>query len=259
MALARFRQWIVLAALALVVQLIAAPIAFGSRSSKAESPKNATERDVSAPNAAPVPAGFTAKGDNLIRLAAGAFDPLKSLAPSRIPALTAGELDAEAPSYWLVQTETGKASQAYSAISEAGGTVDSYIPDSTYLVRAKPAQITTIATSSAVRWTGSFQPGWKFPAASGKIPGLLDLSGTQTYKVYVYKTQPNPGAIKSAIAGIEGVTVLPDSSDRVFLVKGTATQIPAIAAYHRGRVDRDPGRRDRAQRQRSLGHRHRRP
>ena len=179
---------------------------------------------------APTPLGFTRDGNNLIRLAAGAFDPLQGLAPVEIPAVTEASLTPDAPTYWLVQVKEGRASEAVTSIDQAGGKVDGYVPDNAYLVRATPLEAAAIAASASVRWTGLFQPGWKFAPPTGDLPGVLDLEGTQMFKIYLFQTQPDPASVRDAVESITGAQVLPESSDRVLLVDSTAAQVPEIAA-----------------------------
>ncbi|MPZ69606.1 MAG: S8 family serine peptidase [Actinobacteria bacterium] len=201
----------------------------GKNRASAAGSSNRIEPDVPTADVAPVPLGFRESGNNLIRLSAGAFDPLQKLAPVAIPALDATALSPNAPTYWLVQVKEGEASAAVTSIDQAGGKVDGYVPDSAYLVRATPLEAASIATASSVRWVGLFQPGWKFAPQTGDTPGLLDLEGSQTYKVYLFQSQPNPGSIRNEIDSISGVDVKPESSSHVLLVKGSAAQVPAIA------------------------------
>src|SRR6266508_6483236 len=63
-------------------------------------------RSVDTPVTGPL-ANFQARGDNLVRLLAGAFDPAQDAAPT-VPGITlraAASLPAGTPQYWLVQVQ----------------------------------------------------------------------------------------------------------------------------------------------------------
>ena len=170
-------------------------------------------------------------GDNLIRLLAGAFDPLSDLKPTgALPSLTSDSaLPTGIVQYWLLQVANGKFAQAQDAVRRAGGKVAGVVPDATYLVRATRAQKATIANSPAVRWMGYYQPSWRFAVAAAGRPGLLDLEGTQTYRVYVFDVEPNLSVVGRALKAIPGVEVVANQGV-VIDVKATAAQVPAIAA-----------------------------
>lgn len=231
----RVRSGAAIVAFLLLAGVLTPPTALGGngprkdRAPKAGGSPNPTEPDVAMAGVAPTPLGFTKNGNNLIRLAAGAFDPLQVVAPVEIPAVTEASLTPDAPTYWLVQVKEGRASEAVTSIDQARGKVDGYVPDNAYLVRATPLEAAAIAASASVRWTGLFQPGWKFAPPTGDLPGVLDLEGTQMFKVYLFQTQPNPASVGDAIASISGVEVQPESSTRVLLAKATAAQVPEIA------------------------------
>ncbi len=176
-------------------------------------------------------ANFEAKGDNLVRLLAGAFDPQRDSLPTvaGIALRDAATLPAATPQYWLVQVRDKRFAEVDRAVGKAGGRIAGTVPDDTYMVRATPAQRDVIAASSAVRWTGYYQPAWRVPDAAGGKPALTELSGTQQYRVRVFAEDPAPGAVGRALRQMEGVRVLQDA--RVVVdVEATAAQLPAIAA-----------------------------
>lgn len=80
-----------------------------------------------------------------------------------------------------------------------------------------------------MRWSGLYQPGWKFAPRTSELPGLLDLEGPQTYRVWVFDTEPNVDAVRNQVASLGGVTLVSPGSDKVFTVRASADQIPAIA------------------------------
>ena len=99
-------------------------------------------------------ANFEVKGDNLVRLLAGAFDPREDSLPT-VPGIAlrdAATLPGATPQYWLVQVRDRRFAEVTSAVAKAGGRVAGTVPDDTYMVRATPAQLDVIAASSAVRW-----------------------------------------------------------------------------------------------------------
>jgi hypothetical protein len=176
-------------------------------------------------------ANFEAKGDNLVRLLVGAFDPVEG----RLPAGTGiglrdrSTLPAETAQYWLVQVRDQRYPEVLRAVEKAGGTVAGTVPDDTYMVRATPGQLQRIAASFAVRWTGYYQPAWRIPVAAGDKPGLLELSGRQQYRVHVFPDDPARAAVAAALKQMPGVRVL-ESAGVVVDVEATAAQLPAIAA-----------------------------
>jgi hypothetical protein len=174
---------------------------------------------------------FATQGNNLIRLLSGAFDPLSDLKPTgALPSLTSDStLPSGTAQYWLLQVENARFAQAQEAVERAGGKVAGVVPDATYLVRATRAQKATIANSPAVRWMGYYQPSWRFAVAAAGRPGLLDLEGTQTYRVYVFDIEPDPAVVARALRAIPGVKVA-SNQGVVIDVKATAAQVPAIAA-----------------------------
>ena len=178
----------------------------------------------------PLP-NFTAQGTNLIRLLAGAFDPLAqpSPRPAGIPFVDEASLPAGVAQYWLVQVKDGRFASAGAAISTAGAKVVGVVPDATLMVRATPAQRAAIARSDAVRWSAYYQPAWRVPVAAGGRKGLLQLPGTQTYRVSAFRDDPDPGSVGRALAELDGVEVVEDAGVIVD-VRATAAQVPAIAA-----------------------------
>jgi hypothetical protein len=176
-------------------------------------------------------ANFSAEGDNLVRLLAGAFDPASDDLPS-VPGIAlrnGAALPANTPQYWLVQVRDQRFQDVTAAVEKAGATIAGTVPDETYMVRATPAQRNAIAASPAVRWTGYYQPAWRVPVAAGAKPGLLQLTGAQRYRVHAFATDPAPGAVGRALAAMAGVKVLRDVGV-VVDVEATAAQVPEIAA-----------------------------
>jgi hypothetical protein len=187
-------------------------------------------RSVDTPVTGPL-ANFEARGDNLVRLLAGAFDPAQDAAPT-VPGMAlraAASLPAGTPQYWLVQVQDQRYADVQAAVAKAGGRIVGTVPDDTYMVRATPAQRAAIDSSSAVRWTGYYQPAWRVPVAAGAKPGLLELTGTQRYRVHVFAGDPAPAAVGRALAQMPGVRVLRDEGV-VADIQATRAQIPAIAA-----------------------------
>jgi hypothetical protein len=176
-------------------------------------------------------ANFQAKGDNLVRLLAGAFDPAAGSLPagSGIGLRDRSTLPADTPQYWLVQVRNKRYGEVVSAVGKAGGTIAGTVPDSTYVVRATRAQRDQIEASSAVRWAGYYQPAWRIPVAAGGRPGLLELSGKQRYRVHVFAADPAPRAVGAALTAMNGVKVIRDEGVAVD-VEATAAQLPAIAS-----------------------------
>ena len=164
-----------------------------------------------------------AKGDHLIRLLAGAFDPLADAKPDGgLRSLTPDSaLPAATPQYWLLQVADRRFADAQRAVGRAGGKIAGVVPDATYLVRVTPAQKAAIVNSEAVRWMGYYQPSWRFPVAAGGRPGVLDLKGRQTYHVYVFDVEPNPALVGRALRRIAGVKVVNDGGT-VIDVRATA-------------------------------------
>jgi hypothetical protein len=187
------------------------------------------------PSASTPPTGqlpnFEAKGSNVVRLLAGAFDPARDALPT-VPGLAnrdAASLPSGTPQYWLVQARDKRFQEVVSAVDKAGGTIAGTVPEDTYMVRATPKQRERIAASPAVRWTGYYQPAWRIPVAAGTKPGLLDLPGSQRYRVHVFAAEHAPEVVGRALAAMQGINVLRDSGF-VVDIRATAAQIPAVAA-----------------------------
>ena len=215
-------------AVALVASLLSLPATTAAQQTSGSS-AGGESRDL--PKASPrraVPA-YTAPGSNLIRIAAGAFDPLVDQAPSLIQPISVDDLG-NAPVYWLVQVKQADAvADAVAAIRSSGATIAGVVPERTYFVRATLQQRTAFDASGAIRWSGLYQPGWKFAPRTPQTPGLLDLEGPQTYRVWIFEVEPNPAALRDQVEGLSGVRVLPGGTDRVFTVEASAAQVPAIA------------------------------
>jgi Subtilase family/CARDB len=174
---------------------------------------------------------FTRKGDDVIRLLAGAFDPHSDPlpAPGRMPLLAEDELPAGTAQYWLVQVRDHRFPEVVRAVKAAGGTIAGTIPDGAYMARATPKQRLQIARAPAVRWTGYYQPAWRMPATVRGKKGLLDLAGTRTYRVHLFPKEPNLKAAVRALAAIPGLEIVRDA-DVVVDVRATAAQLPRIAS-----------------------------
>ena len=211
--------------------VVAAGLLAGAGSGSSQSP---FEFDLGPSASAPATgklANFEAGGNNLVRLLAGAFDPAKD-APPTVPGIALRDtttLPETSAQPWLVQVRDLRYAEVADAVAKAGGRILGTVPENTYMVRATPAQRSAIAASPAVRWTGYYQPAWRVPVAAGSKPGLLELTGTQRYRVHVFADEPAAGAVGKALAQIRGVTVL-RAEGVVVDVRATAAQVPAIAA-----------------------------
>jgi uncharacterized repeat protein (TIGR01451 family) len=174
---------------------------------------------------------FQARGATLIRLAAGAFDPLSDSlpAPAGIRLVDEAALRPGAVDYWLVQVRDGRFGEAVRDVEAAGGTIAGFIPEGTYAVRATGAQSQRISASDAVRWVGHYQPAWRVAPAVGGRRGLLELEGPKTYLVHAFSAEPDLASVAEGLAAIRGVHVV-ERSGSVFVVKATAGQVPAMAA-----------------------------
>ena len=174
---------------------------------------------------------FAVQGNNQIRLLVGAFDPLVDPLPTvgGVALVNEATLPPTVPQYWLVQVNNSQFVQASSAITAAGGLIAGAVPDNTYMVRATPAQATVIEADTAVRWLGYYQPAWRIPIAVNNKAALLDLPGSQTYRIHIFRADPNPAAVAQALATLAGVEIVTDAG-YVIDVKATAVQVPVIAA-----------------------------
>jgi hypothetical protein len=166
-----------------------------------------------------------------IRLLAGAFDPRTGRLPRQrgIRLRAESSLPRGVAQYWLVQARDKRFADVARAVRKVGGAVAGFVPDDTYLVRATPAQRAAIDSSSAVRWSGYYQPAWRVaPAVAGK-PGLVDLKGRQRYLVYAFEADPARAALGRALRGLRGVRVIHDAG-RVVEVAASAAQLARIAS-----------------------------
>ena len=187
--------------------------------------------DAGAARAAPLLPNFEARGQNLVRLMAGAFDPVQNRppAPAGIARRDERALPGGQPQYWLVQVRDGRFGEASEAVQSAGGLVAGIVPDATYMVRATPAQRARFARSDAVRWTGYYQPAWRVPAATPGRKALVDLEGVRALRVYAFRADPAARALGRALAALPGVTVLDDAGS-VVDIRATSSQLGAIAS-----------------------------
>jgi hypothetical protein len=182
-------------------------------------------------------ANFAAVGDNLIRLQAGAFDPLvpgAAPAPPGIPLLSdLSGLDPNVANYWIVQVKDDRFAEAAAAITAAGALRAGALLDDSYVVRATPLQIAAIASPlnvAFIRWTGLLQPAWRVRTADNiRGKGLFDLAGAQDYRVHLFRIEPDKAGATAALAAIPGVTILAAGGSVVDL-HATPDQLAAIAA-----------------------------
>ncbi len=219
------------AAALLAAALVAAPPRLGAAAAQDGGGAEAVAAGEEAASVAmPAPPGVGGEGSDLIRLMAGAFDPLTEgpVLPPELPAVTAASLDPSAAAYWLVQAAGGDFAGARAAIDAADGAVAAVVPDAAYLVRATPDQIAATTASAAVRAAVPYQPGSKVPSAAGDLPGLLELDGERDLRVFLFRSEPDLAAVRAQVAAVEGVTVL-DQADSVVRVRATAAQVPALA------------------------------
>ena len=112
------------------------------------------------------------EGRTTIRLATGAFDPLK-----KEPAVPDG-LRASSPRRWLVQVDYPATRAVRESIAATGARFVGSLPDVTYLVEADAAVAQRVRGLAGVRWVGAFHPAYKLS------PSLADLAGTQRIRVW---------------------------------------------------------------------------
>lgn len=212
--------------LAIFALLAGLTVAFGPSVAPASDPDPDVPRASSGTGVLP---NFDADG-HLVRLQAGAFDPLAETPPSveGIPTVSDDDLVPRIPVYWLGQVEAGDFARARTAIEGAGAAIAGTIPDDTYVFRATPAQRAEIDGSAALRWTGLFQPAWRIPVAANGRSGLLDLDGTLDLKVWGFRDDPDLGGLGDRLAALGGVEVVEDAR-WVVHVRATAAEVPAIA------------------------------
>lgn len=216
----------------LFVLAVAAP-ATGTQAGRGESPGSppgtASKESGEASRGTGVLPNMAVEGDGLVRLQVGAFDPTRDRGPvqSGIPHVDESTLDSAVEYPWLVQVRDRRYAEVSDAI--AGARFVGAIPDDTYLIRATTAQRAELAASPAVRWSGLLQPAWKLPVAAGGRQGILALPGTQTYRVYAFRSDPAAAEVGQALARMAGVQVVSDATV-VVDVRATARQLPAIAA-----------------------------
>ena len=174
---------------------------------------------------------FQVDGENLIRVMSGAFDPLEGLAPlpSELPAIDPDDVADDAATYWFVQAEGGDFAGAEAAILGAGGAIAGFVADAAYVVRATETQVDAMTATAAVRAAVLYQPGYKLPVAVGDFEALLDLAGEQTYRLFIFDTEPDPAAVRAQVAGVAGTQVVAES-ERVMHVRGTNAALPALAS-----------------------------
>ncbi len=167
----------------------------------------------------------------VIRLLAGAFDPLKGELPDQpgIPLRSEATLPRSEPQYWLTQVRGERFADALRAVRTAGGAVVGALPPETYMVRATPTQRQRIERDGAVRWMGYYQPAWRVPVAAHGKNSLLSLRGERTYRISLFRDDPKLEHAARAIAAVPGVEIVEDAG-AVIDVRATAKQIPALAA-----------------------------
>jgi hypothetical protein len=90
-----------------------------------------------------------------IRLATGAFDPLRGV-PS-----VAADLRAARPRHWMVQAHYPATKATRDAVVAAGARIVAQLPDVTWIVTASPAVASQIRHQPGIRWVGPYQPAYK--------------------------------------------------------------------------------------------------
>ena len=209
--------------------------------------------------AAPL-ANFQAKGDNLVRLLAGAFDPAAGPLPagSGIGLRDRSTLPADTPQYWLVQVRDQRYADVVSAVSQRRRTDRRHGSrrDTTWCARrrhsatqSRPTRQFAGPATTSRRGASRSQPADK--------PGLLELSGKQRYRVHVFSDDPASGAVGRALKQMNGVKVLQDAGV-VVDVEATQGRAPGNRSSPGRGVDRHPAADRSPQLQRALGQRHRR-
>jgi CARDB protein len=165
-----------------------------------------------------------------IRLLVGAFDPQSGRSPAQpgIALRDESTLPSGVAQYWLVQARDNRFADVARAVREAGASVAGFLPEDTYMVRATPEQRAAFDASSAVRWSGYYQPAWRVAPAVGGEPGLIDLEGRQRYLVYGFDAAPDRAALGRALRARPGVKVVSDAGS-VVEVAATAAQLDEIA------------------------------
>ena len=171
----------------------------------------------------PRAAHFAARGQ-VIRLAAGAFDPLRDSPPQPLSRVDESKLDERLPVYWLVQSTPGRVADVVGAVDQAGAKLAGYVPEWTFVVRASPRQRAAIDASPAVRWSGLYQPAWRI------APGLTTLEGARVYEVSLFRDEPRLRRARGIIHGLPGVSVEPESSEQVLRVEATYAELDDIAS-----------------------------
>ena len=195
----------------------------------AEPAAAATGRALAAEGTGLLPS-FGRPGSDLVRLQVGAFDPLADALPTQpgVAAVAESSLDPATAYPWLVQVRDRRYTEALRSIAQSGATVLEVVPESTYVVRATPAQRLALAASPAVRWSGYYQPAYKLPVAAAGKKGILELPGRQVYRVRGFPALRGAVALGSTLDRLDGVTVL-DDAGIVVDVAATSRELPAIA------------------------------
>ncbi|MGH8972135.1 MAG: hypothetical protein ACRD0C_02900, partial [Acidimicrobiia bacterium] len=101
----------------------------------------------------------------VIRLAAGAFDPLQD-----VPAV-ADPLRDDATGHLLVQMHPPASPAVREVIAGAGGRITGFLPDATYLVGGRPGTADALRRLASVRWVGPYHPAYKLSPALESFTG----------------------------------------------------------------------------------------
>ena len=173
-----------------------------------------------------------AEGDALIRIMAGAFDPLADEPPEGqqgFGSLAEADLAPGQAAYWLVQAQAPDYAGTVDALEGAGAVIVGSLRGGVYAARATAQQRAVFDADDAVRWSGLYQPGWKVPLALGEYEALVDLEGPQTYLVYSFDDADGRAETAAALADVARVR-LTGRDGRVTEVQATSNELPAIAA-----------------------------
>lgn len=156
------------------------------------------------------------------------FDPINDGVPA-IPAALQATLAGDQPSLHLVQF-AGPSQDAWLASAEAAGLkVLQYYAHNAYLVWGTPAQVSQVAQTAPVRWSGVFQPAYKLN------PGLQGHTGRiENVAITFY----NGGLVKQTLAQIQALgggyiqhyAAQPDAAFYTAIFALEAGQLAAVAA-----------------------------
>ena len=179
-------------------------------------------------SAAPL-ANFQAKGDNLVRLLAGAFDPAAGRCRPGIAFVTARHCRPTRRSTGSSRcATTGSArSRGWSGRPAAPSPASSPTTRTWCARHLVSARRSPLPRPFAGPATTSRRGACPWPLAASRASS--SSSGTRTYRVYLFPDDPRTKATARALGALPGVAVVEDSGV-VLDVRATAEQIPAIAA-----------------------------